>query len=120
SMQLKSEITQNDAKVLEGKMEVLLQNAQVNSWFSTEWQVLNEQPILGVGGEVHRPDRILLKGKQAVVIDYKTGDRKSSHHTQLRRYMSQLQQMYYQAEGYILYIEENYPVVKVQKEAILR
>ncbi|ALI98083.1 UvrD-helicase domain-containing protein [Rufibacter tibetensis] len=119
SMQLNSEITQKDAKILKGKMDVLLQNAQIQSWFSSEWQVLNEQSILGVGGEVHRPDRILLNGNQAVVIDYKTGDRKNSHHTQLRRYMNQLEQMGFEADGYLLYIEEKNPVVKVEREVIL-
>ncbi|MFC6997735.1 UvrD-helicase domain-containing protein [Rufibacter roseus] len=119
SMQLTSEITQKDAEILENKMKTLLQNTQVASWFSTDWQILNEQPILGVGGEIHRPDRILLNGKQAVVIDYKTGAHSKSHHKQLRRYMSQLEQMGFEAEGYLLYIKEETPVVQVEKEALL-
>ncbi|SFG28453.1 UvrD-helicase domain-containing protein [Pontibacter chinhatensis] len=117
SMQLASEITQKDAEVLKEKMDALLQDPQVASWFSAEWQVLNEQPILGAGGEIHRPDRILLKGEKAVVIDYKTGGRHSSHHAQLRRYMRQLEQMGLEAEAYLLYINDESPVVKVELEA---
>ncbi|EJF11930.1 exodeoxyribonuclease V subunit beta [Pontibacter sp. BAB1700] len=47
SMQLKSEITQKDAEILQAKMEALLQHPQVASWFSSDWQVLNEQPYWG-------------------------------------------------------------------------
>ncbi|EJF11931.1 ATP-dependent helicase [Pontibacter sp. BAB1700] len=61
---------------------------------------------------------MLLKGKQAIVIDYKTGNRSKSHHAQLKRYMSQLAQMGFEVEGYLLYIEEENPVESVAREAI--
>ena len=44
-------------------------------WFSSEWEVLNERAILFLQDGVlsnKRPDRVMVKGKQAIIIDYKT------------------------------------------------
>ncbi len=115
NMQLKGEISRKDSEVLKGRMQKLFSNPIIASWFSDEWEVLNEQSILSDDGRIHRPDRILLKDKKAIVIDYKTGERKSSHKTQLRRYMAQLSRMgYEQVEAYLLYLEEQNPVEKVE------
>ena len=113
-MQLRGDISGKDAAVLKRKMEGLMEEPIVASWFSDDWEVLNEQSILCEDGSIHRPDRVLLKDKRAIVIDYKTGERKSSHKTQLRRYMTQLSRMgYEQVEAYLLYLEEKDPVEQV-------
>ncbi|MBO4430403.1 MAG: UvrD-helicase domain-containing protein [Bacteroidaceae bacterium] len=45
-------------------------------WFSTDWQVLNERAILFLEKKMKmtskRPDRVVVKGQQAILIDYKT------------------------------------------------
>ena len=45
-------------------------------WFSPEWQVLNERAILFLDDEEQlankRPDRVVVCGSQAIIIDYKT------------------------------------------------
>ena len=44
-------------------------------WFSPEWQVLNERAILFPKNQelnTKRPDRVIVKGNQAIIIDYKT------------------------------------------------
>lgn len=44
-------------------------------WFSTDWQVLNERAILFLENKMmttRRPDRVVIKGKEAIIIDYKT------------------------------------------------
>ncbi|MBR2437820.1 MAG: hypothetical protein IKB26_02125, partial [Bacteroidales bacterium] len=42
-------------------------------WFSPGWKVYNECSILTLDGQERRPDRVLVKGNEAVVIDYKFG-----------------------------------------------
>ncbi|MBO7168943.1 MAG: Dna2/Cas4 domain-containing protein, partial [Rikenellaceae bacterium] len=53
-----------------------------------------------------RPDRVMIKGSRAVVVDYKFGRVKESEHkTQIKRYMELLGQMGdYSVEGYLWYV----------------
>lgn len=44
-------------------------------WFSCNWQTLNERAILFLENKMltnKRPDRVIVNGKQAIIIDYKT------------------------------------------------
>lgn len=44
-------------------------------WFSPDWQVLNERAILFLEQQqptIRRPDRVVVNGQQAIIIDYKT------------------------------------------------
>lgn len=81
---------------------------QIREWFSEDWEcVRNENDI--ICGEIigtRRPDRVMIKGQRAVVIDYKFGAEKHKSHTvQVERYMNLLQQMGYKhVEGYVWYL----------------
>jgi hypothetical protein len=65
-----------------------------------------EVPILLPHGGENRLDRLLIKDKHAIVIDFKTGDPASGDQRQMQEYMSILFQMNFHAvEGFILYIK---------------
>lgn len=77
---------------------------QVASWFSYKWKVLNERDILMGDNGFMRPDRVIINNKEAIVIDYKFGNKKSkSYHKQIATYMKQMIKMGYLCKGYILY-----------------
>jgi hypothetical protein len=67
----------------------------VRTWFGQWDEVRNENDIIGshiVG--TRRPDRVMIKGDKAVVVDYKFGTEKlPSHHKQIYNYMKLLNQM---------------------------
>lgn len=92
----------------------LLNEDQVGAWFTRDWTVINERDILLGQGDTMRPDRVMVKGDVAVVVDYKFGKKKQkSYLKQVKKYMELLKQMGYSSvEGYLLYgqLEE---VVKV-------
>ncbi len=74
-------------------------------WFSTDYHVVSERAILTASGRTIRPDRVMLRDKKAVVIDYKFGQHLSeAHRSQVQDYMSQLSQMGYTVEGYLVYV----------------
>ena len=57
------------------------------------------------GGKAIRPDRVLIKGKDAVVIDYKTGAESDEHNEQLNKYAEVLSAAGYKnIRKYIYYI----------------
>jgi len=47
------------------RTERLFQDVQVLSWFSGDWNVLNEIEIILPGGQVRRPDRVLIREDRA-------------------------------------------------------
>ncbi|MBQ2541596.1 MAG: UvrD-helicase domain-containing protein [Paludibacteraceae bacterium] len=74
-------------------------------WFDERYQVLSEHAILTATGQTLRPDRVMIDGRRAVVIDYKFGTHLApSHRDQVRDYMTQLSQMGYSVEGYLVYV----------------
>ena len=79
---------------------------EVSAWFSSDFQVVNERDILFGGGDKVRPDRVLLKGNTAWVIDYKFGNKEEEKYKrQVRYYCHTLQKMgYTSVKGYIWYV----------------
>ena len=89
------------------------ENPVIRSWFDGTWEVVrNENEIItpSAAGEVsaiRRPDRVLTKETEAVVIDYKFGNLKKGSYThQVGEYMKLLSRMgYTTVSGYIWYVE---------------
>lgn len=100
-------ISEEQSMELQAMMQREFKRELVSTWFGQWDEVRNENDIIGshiVG--TRRPDRVMIKGDKAVVVDYKFGSEKlSSHHKQIANYMKLLNQMgYSQVEGYIWYL----------------
>ena len=101
-------ITASEQASLEQLLVELLEHPRIANWFSREWQVRTEVPILLPNGEENRIDRLLLKRKKAVVVDFKTGSHKKKDEKQVLQYMDLLRLMNYpDVEGYLLYLGKN-------------
>ncbi len=104
---LEGVIGQNEQNLLHQKITKLWQVPSVDAWFSTDWEVKTEVPILPKTGEMSRPDRVMIRGQQAIIVDFKTGERKSRDRQQVIEYADLLKAMgFAEIEGYLLYIEE--------------
>lgn len=110
-------INQQQAEELKATIEREFGRPQVGEWFSEDWEcVRNENDI--ICGEIvgtRRPDRVMIRGQHAVVVDYKFGaERYKSHRDQVARYMDLLQQMgYSHVEGYVWYLTRG-EIIKVE------
>lgn len=89
------------------QLQELLAHEKIASWFDRGWDVRTEVPILLPDGEEQRIDRLLLKDRKAVVVDFKTGSRKKADEKQVAAYMETLRRMNFTVEGYLLYLGEN-------------
>ena len=89
-------------------VEHAFSNSIVAEWFSDKWDdVKNEQEILIPNGDgIRRPDRVMIKGDTAQIVDYKFGlERRASHTSQIYTYKKILKQMGYKnIKGYVWYI----------------
>ncbi len=91
--------------------EYALGNPKVQDWYSGRWTLYNECTILyHANGEMQtrRPDRVMIKGDEVVIVDFKFGRRKEEYHLQVDEYRSLLKQMgYSRIKGYLWYIYDN-------------
>ena len=100
-------ITADEALDLCHKIEVLLQKAEVASWYDGSAKVLNEVDILYGSGFMKRPDRVMvLPDKKVIVVDYKFGAKESAaYRRQVSDYINLIRQMGYNTvEGYLWYV----------------
>lgn len=88
-----------------------LNHPKVKEWFSGEWSLYNECAILyRENGELQtrRPDRVMMKDGEVIVVDFKFGKPYPEYNKQVREYMNLLQKMgYTQVSGYLWYVFYN-------------
>lgn len=88
-----------------------LDNPLAKDWFGGQYKIYNECNILYRDGKqrVCRPDRVMIDGNTAIVVDFKFGNAKEKHKEQVQNYMDNLQQMgYTNVKGYLWYIYKNH------------
>jgi ATP-dependent helicase/nuclease subunit A len=85
-----------------------LRNPIVSDWFSGRYEILNERNLLS-GSEILRPDRIMISGKKALIVDYKWGEKMTQrYHRQVARYAGILKKCgFEEVEGYLWYLNLN-------------
>ena len=88
-----------------------LNHPQVKEWFSGSWELYNECAILHWENgtlQTRRPDRVMIKGKEAIVVDFKFGKHNTDYEDQVREYMHLLGEMgYEEVRGYLWYVFYN-------------
>lgn len=106
------EMSNDEAAELRAQIEDTLTTSVAGEWFDGSWErIYRERTIVqksdkeGVNVETKRPDRVMVRGKEAVVVDYKFGREKESHKEQIRNYMGILGEMGYSSvKGYVWYV----------------
>ncbi|MBQ6870830.1 MAG: UvrD-helicase domain-containing protein [Bacteroidales bacterium] len=93
------------------QVRTMISSVEERGWFSDEWKVYRECSILRPDGQLLRPDRVIVKGNQAIVIDYKFGEftrDNEKYHKQVRGYMQLLMDMgFTTVSGYLWYVRES-------------
>ncbi|MBP3482860.1 MAG: UvrD-helicase domain-containing protein [Alistipes sp.] len=102
-------ISPSEAERLTREINKALENPLVGGWFGGEWtEVRNENDIVVPHAtSVKRPDRVMINGRRATVVDYKFGQEKRDEYAaQVGEYMELLRQIgYTDVEGYIWYVK---------------
>ena len=89
-----------------------LNHPKVKDWYKGGWQLYNECSIIYTdeNGELQtrRPDRVMMKHGEVVVVDFKFGNKKAAYNEQIREYMNLLSDMgYKKIKGYLWYVFAN-------------
>ncbi len=98
------EITDTESAQIRETLLRLLSKNEVRDWFSGRYEVRNETEIIAASGKLYRPDRVMVDGRNVVVVDYKFGTQKQARYrAQVSNYMRLIEKMGYQPQGYIWY-----------------
>ena len=87
-----------------------LENPKAATWFDGSYKLFNERSILIADSEENsrRPDRVMIKGDTAVVVDYKFASKKERHNEQVKQYIELLKRIGYKnVTGYLWYVYTN-------------
>ena len=87
-------ITTNQKEIVLKSIQEIVNNKELESYFSQGNEILNEQAIIQKEGKTVKPDRMVLtKNKEVYLLDYKTGTHNQKHQLQLENYQNAIEKM---------------------------
>jgi ATP-dependent exoDNAse (exonuclease V) beta subunit len=108
------QITQDDISKYKNLLLSVVKHPQLKEYYAVNTTAYNECEIVTASKELIRLDRLILKDKTAVIIDYKTGAPNTQHQTQINDYAKAVSDMSYTITDKILvYIQEPVEVIFV-------
>ncbi|MGN0007355.1 MAG: UvrD-helicase domain-containing protein [Alistipes sp.] len=109
-------LSATEAKEITAQVERTLDDSIAGEWFDGKWSIVRcESNIIAPSDKYRRPDRVMIQGKRAVVVDYKFGKPKPDHGRQLGDYAKLLAQMGYdEIKSYLWYIKSG-EIIEVGK-----
>ncbi|MFW5832196.1 MAG: 3'-5' exonuclease, partial [Prolixibacteraceae bacterium] len=101
-------INEAELKEIEATIHSNFEMPEVKPWFDGSYRVINERNILSAK-KIHRPDRLMISGSNAVVVDYKIGEKNpQKYNAQVKRYAQILKETGFEkVEGFLWYIHQN-------------
>ncbi|SDB60868.1 ATP-dependent exoDNAse (exonuclease V) beta subunit (contains helicase and exonuclease domains) [Flavobacteriaceae bacterium MAR_2010_188] len=101
------ELSEQQEEVILPILDAIVFHPRLKKYYSEEYTILNERDIISASGQSFRPDRVMIRGKEAGIIDYKTGREMSKHSDQINLYGQLLEDMGFKVSAKIvLYINE--------------
>ncbi|MFC3881813.1 UvrD-helicase domain-containing protein [Algoriphagus namhaensis] len=105
-MTFEGRLDEETAVQVKTQLENLFLTPEFVQWYQSDFQVMAEQGILLPGGKQKRPDRILIGPNEALVIDFKTGEKKDVHQKQVKEYMDLTRNLtQLPVKGYVCYLD---------------
>jgi len=72
--------------------------------FEGNTEIISERSLILDEESIRRPDKVVIRPADTVIIDFKTGTKRPSHEKQMREYITAYQQMEFpDVKGYLLY-----------------
>ncbi|MEI6864920.1 UvrD-helicase domain-containing protein [Flavicella sp.] len=97
-----------DIEPIRTKLEKVIHHKELNKYFQKGYEIYNEREIIDKNKNVLIPDRLMINGKEVVIIDFKTGKKLNKYKAQVDGYATVLKEIGYKISGkYCVYIDKN-------------
>ncbi len=107
-------ISENQKKDVLSVLQEIVFNENLKEFFAENNQVFNERSIIKKGVKTIVPDRVVVNGDNAFLLDYKTGNHQEKYVKQLSEYESALKEIGYNVQKKALvYIGEKLEIVNL-------
>lgn len=83
-------ISFDDIDIYKMRIKETLNHEFIKPWFDGTYTIYNEAEIASSKGEIRRPDRIMQKDDEIIIVDYKFGDFEKSQYINQTKYYAQL------------------------------
>ena len=93
--------------------ELFFELANNKGFFEGSVKVYNEQSILLKSANALRPDKIIERRNDVIVVDFKTGSASPKHHEQIWNYKSVLEDVFNKPVKSILYYTQQNKLIEI-------
>ncbi|MFH0761807.1 MAG: UvrD-helicase domain-containing protein [Bacteroidota bacterium] len=101
------QLSPDDMPGVRQRIDPIFSLPEIREWFDGSWEILTEPVILVPDSGENRPDRVMVRDNEAIVVDYKTGIPESRHQHQVATYIGLIRRMgYTSVKGYLLYLDK--------------
>ena len=105
-------ITENQQHEVEKTITEIVFHPELKDFFNENGKILNEQSIIKKDLKTIKPDRVTISGKNAYLLDYKTGKHQPKYEIQLKQYELALIEMGFCVQKKaLIYIGKNLEIV---------
>ncbi|MHA7832426.1 MAG: UvrD-helicase domain-containing protein [Flagellimonas sp.] len=106
-LEIEGHFPKEAASDIKQKIMAVVNHSKLKDLFVENLQIFNEREILTTDGRSLRPDRIVIFGNEATIIDYKTGKPSPMHKEQIANYADVLREMDFGIkQSIIVYIDQ--------------
>jgi ATP-dependent exoDNAse (exonuclease V) beta subunit len=103
-----------ETELLQSMVTSTVEHELLKPYFAENIQLKPEAGILAPSGDVFRPDRVIFKDNETVIMEFKTGLADTKHQNQLHNYGGLLEQMGYKGiRKLLVYIDESVTVMEL-------
>jgi len=94
-LQVGQGLDQAEIVALERQFRELMCNPTIRAWYDGTWAVKYHTSLIAPTGQMYRPDRIMMQGTTAMVVDFTVSPEQESSQEELLAAASLLQNMGY-------------------------
>lgn len=112
---ISGDVTKENSDQLKTLVLDVMEHPKLTTYYKDDFKIYNERDIITSSGQLLRPDRLNINSKdEVIIIDYKTGEPKEFHASQLKDYEAVLNEMNLKVTHKILvYINDTIEVIEV-------
>jgi ATP-dependent exoDNAse (exonuclease V) beta subunit len=112
-LKIEGAISIDNIDLVREKVSAVINHTEIGRFFEKGVLSRSEAEIVDALGISHRPDRLILDGDKAIIIDYKTGLEREYHKDQVSKYAELLKNLgYAESEKFLVYINDDIKVLK--------